>query len=143
MVCFVADTFAEISCLAYRLRSDVFLIPFTSEHLATYLSICPAPTDVILSFGQTDVLMTSAPRYVPSRLYYLHPHPAQNPYEKPRYIATLLSRNADTPRALVRDMYTKSWSAFDRLVSVIPPGGSIGYDVSIMSGILFSCKSAP
>ena len=24
-------------------------------------------------------------------------------------------------------MYTKSWSAFDRLVSVVPPGGSIGY----------------
>lgn len=35
-------------------------------------------------------------------------------------------RNADVPRALVRDMYTKSWSAFDRLVSVVPPGGSIG-----------------
>ena len=30
------------------------------------------------------------------------------------------------PRALVRDMYTKSWSAFDRLVDIVPPGGSIG-----------------
>jgi len=28
---------------------------------------------------------------------------------------------------LVRDMYTKSWSAFDRLVAIVPPGGSIGY----------------
>ena len=37
------------------------------------------------------------------------------------------SRNADVPRALVRDMYTKSWSAFDRLVAIVPPGGSIGY----------------
>ena len=36
-------------------------------------------------------------------------------------------RNADVPRALVRDMYTKSWSAFDRLVAIVPPGGSIGY----------------
>lgn len=35
-------------------------------------------------------------------------------------------RNADVPRALVRDMYTKSWSAFDRLVAIVPPGGSIG-----------------
>ena len=34
--------------------------------------------------------------------------------------------NADVPRALVRDMYTKSWSAFDRLVAIVPPGGSIG-----------------
>lgn len=36
-------------------------------------------------------------------------------------------RNADVPRALVRDMYTKSWSAFDRLVAIVPPGGSIGW----------------
>ena len=36
-------------------------------------------------------------------------------------------RNADVPRALVRDMYTKSWSAFDRLVAIVPPGGSIGF----------------
>jgi len=28
-------------------------------------------------------------------------------------------------------MYTKSWSAFDRLVAIVPPGGSIGY-VSII-----------
>lgn len=79
-----------------------------------------------MSFGTTDVLMANATKYIPSRLYHLHPHPAQSSHEKPRYIATLISRNADTPRALVRDMYTKSWSAFDRLVSVIPPGGSIG-----------------
>jgi xylulokinase len=38
-----------------------------------------------------------------------------------------INRNADVPRALVRDMYTKSWSAFDRLVAIVPPGGSIGY----------------
>ena len=37
-----------------------------------------------------------------------------------------IPRNAEVPRALVRDMYTKSWSAFDRLVAVVPPGGSIG-----------------
>ncbi len=37
-----------------------------------------------------------------------------------------IDRNADVPRALVRDMYTKSWSAFDRLVAIVPPGGSIG-----------------
>lgn len=38
-----------------------------------------------------------------------------------------MNRNGDVPRALVRDMYTKSWSAFDRLVAIVPPGGSIGY----------------
>lgn len=42
----------------------------------------------------------------------------------PYFIA--INRNADVPRALVRDMYTKSWSAFDRLVAIVPPGGSIG-----------------
>jgi xylulokinase len=30
-------------------------------------------------------------------------------------------------------MYTKSWSAFDRLVSVVPPGGSIGFVSTISS----------
>ena len=39
----------------------------------------------------------------------------------------IVFRNGDVPRALVRDMYTKSWSAFDRLVAIVPPGGSIGY----------------
>ena len=34
---------------------------------------------------------------------------------------------------MVRDMYTKSWSAFDRLISVIPPGGSIGLDDKLFS----------
>ncbi len=93
-----------------------------------------------------DFLLTSAPHYLPSRLYSVYPHPAQDPSEKRKYIIMLtsrytviwlvvlylfltntISRNADVPRALVRDMYTKSWSAFDRLVSVVPPGGSIGY----------------
>ena len=30
-------------------------------------------------------------------------------------------------------MYTKSWSAFDRLVSVVPPGGSIGFVSAVSS----------
>lgn len=105
---------------------DAVLVPFTSEHLATYLSLVPSPTDIVVSFGPTDVLMAHSQHYIPSPLYHLHPHPAQDPREKRKYIAMLSSRNADVPRALVRDMYTKSWSAFDRLVSVIPPGGSIG-----------------
>ena len=87
--------------------------------------------------------MTPAPHYLPARLYHIYPHPAQDPSEKRRYVAILSTRfvdllhlrdvthtrncrNADVPRALVRDMYTKSWSAFDRLVAIVPPGGSIG-----------------
>jgi xylulokinase len=31
-------------------------------------------------------------------------------------------------------MYTKSWSAFDRLVDIVPPGGSIGYCVILACG---------
>lgn len=98
----------------------------------------------MLSFGPMDTLLTPAQHYLPTRLYSLFPHPAQDACEKRRYIAMLTSRyvtvsaynlnlltyidrNADVPRALVRDMYTKSWSAFDRLVAIVPPGGSIGY----------------
>ena len=99
--------------------------------------------------GPMDTLLTPAHHYIPTRLYNLFPHPAQDSGEKRKYIAVLssrylhfsfmfnsfkipivrFSRNADVPRALVRDMYTKSWSAFDRLVAIVPPGGSIGYVV--------------
>jgi xylulokinase len=50
-----------------------------------------------------------------------------SPGSRVSYNLIVLNRNADVPRALVRDMYTKSWSAFDRLVAIVPPGGSIGY----------------
>ncbi|KAF8329836.1 uncharacterized protein EI90DRAFT_3125091 [Cantharellus anzutake] len=127
----------------YGLRSDVTISPFISDSLSAYLSISPSPNDIVMSFGTTDVLMASARKYVPSRLYHLHPHPAQTPQEEPRFIATLVSRNADTPRASVRDLYTKSWSAFDRLVSVIPPGGSIGLDDKVFSFWILQGESFP
>ncbi|KAF5368103.1 hypothetical protein D9758_004385 [Tetrapyrgos nigripes] len=112
---------------------DTIVTSFTSDYLATYLSICPSPSDVVLTFGPMDTLMTPAQHYLPTRLYNLYPHPAQEQGEKRRYIAVLTSRNADVPRALVRDMYTKSWSAFDRLVAIVPPGGSIGLDDKLFS----------
>jgi xylulokinase len=129
---------------------DTTIASFTADYLATYLSLVPSPSDAILSFGPMDFLLTSAPHYLPSRLYSVFPHPAQDPSEKRKYISMLTSRyavdpstkplssytslrNADVPRALVRDMYTKSWSAFDRLVSVVPPGGSIGFVLAISS----------
>lgn len=74
-----------------------------------------------------DALLAPATNYIPTRLYTLFPHPAQDASERRRYVLMMSSRNADVPRALVRDMYTKSWSAFDRLVAIVPPGGSIGY----------------
>ena len=129
---------------------DTTIASFTADYLATYLSLVPSPSDAILSFGPMDFLLTSAPHYLPNRLYSVFPHPAQDPSEKRKYISMLTSRyavdssikplssytslrNADVPRALVRDMYTKSWSAFDRLVSVVPPGGSIGFVLAISS----------
>ncbi len=48
-------------------------------------------------------------------------------HSSPEILILTSFRNADVPRALVRDMYTKSWSAFDRLVAIVPPGGSIGF----------------
>ncbi|KLO05458.1 hypothetical protein SCHPADRAFT_839369, partial [Schizopora paradoxa] len=112
---------------------DCILVPFTSDYLSTYLSLCPSPTDAVISFGPMDFMLTTAPLYLPNRLYTLFPHPAQDANEKRRYVAMLMSRNGDVPRALVRDMYTKSWSAFDRLVAIVPPGGSIGLDNKLFS----------
>ncbi|KAJ7908853.1 D-xylulose kinase [Mycena leptocephala] len=112
----------------YGFDPETGVTPFTSDGLAAYLSLAPQPSDVVLQFGPMDVMMAPAAHYIPTRLYSLYPHPAQDPSEKRRYIAVLTNRNADVPRALVRDMYTKSWSAFDRLVAIVPPGGSIGLD---------------
>ena len=126
-------------CYPYCLSSacshhsaETTVTPFMPDYLSTYLSLCPSPTDAVLSFGPMDHLLTPAQHYNPTRLYNLFPHPAQDPGEKRRYIAVLSSRNGDVPRALVRDMYTKSWSAFDRLASIVPPGGSIGCVWSIV-----------
>lgn len=117
----------------YGFEPDTIVTPFTSDHLSAYLSLLPSPNDAVLSFGPLDTLMTPAQHYHPTRLYNLYPHPAQDSGEKRKYIAVLSSRNADVSRALVRDMYTKSWSAFDRLVAIVPPGGSIGLDDKLFS----------
>lgn len=117
----------------YGFDPDTIVTPFAQDSLASYLSLCPLPSDAVLQLGPMDFLMAPATSYQPSRLYSLYPHPAQDPTEKRRYIVALTSRNADVPRALVRDMYTKSWSAFDRLVDIVPPGGSIGLDDKLFS----------
>lgn len=39
-----------------------------------------------------DTLMTPAQHYIPTRLYSLYPHPAQEAGEKRKYIAVLHSR---------------------------------------------------
>ncbi|KAH9953032.1 hypothetical protein BC827DRAFT_195897 [Russula dissimulans] len=127
----------------YGFEPETTIASFTADYLSTYLSLVPSPSDAILSFGPMDFLLTSAPHYLPSRLYSMFPHPAQDPSEKRKYISMLTSRNADVPRALVRDMYTKSWSAFDRLVSVVPPGGSIGLDDKLFSFWLLQGDSHP
>ncbi|KAI0300008.1 actin-like ATPase domain-containing protein [Multifurca ochricompacta] len=127
----------------YGFEPDTIIASFTADYLSTYLSLVPSPSDAILSFGPMDFLLTSATHYLPSRLYSIYPHPAQDPSEKRKYIVMLTSRNADVPRALVRDMYTKSWSAFDRLVSVVPPGGSIGLDDKLFSFWLLQGDSHP
>ncbi|KAF8579137.1 actin-like ATPase domain-containing protein [Ramaria rubella] len=125
----IASYFVE----RYGFDPETFITPFTSDHLATYLSLCPTSSDSIISFGSSDVFLTAASHYLPTRLYSLFPHPAQDPSETPRYVTMLYSRNADVPRSLVRDMYTKSWSAFDRLIAIVPPGGSIGLDDKLFS----------
>lgn len=109
------------------------MTPFIPDFLATYLSFAPHPgTDTVLHFGPMDLLMTeirpaaAVQNAAKSTQCILFPHPVNG--NDRRYISVIGSRNADVARALVRDMYTKSWSAFDRLVAIVPPGGSIGLD---------------
>ncbi|KAH9917468.1 actin-like ATPase domain-containing protein [Fomitopsis serialis] len=127
----------------YGFDPETIVTPFTSDYLSTYLSLCPTPSDAVLSFGPMDALLAPATNYIPTRLYTLFPHPAQDASERRRYVLMLSSRNADVPRALVRDMYTKSWSAFDRLVAIVPPGGSIGLDDKLFSYWLLQGDSYP
>lgn len=74
------------------LHTETVVTSFTSDFLSSYLSLCPAPSDAVLSFGPMDMLMTPAPHYLPARLYHIYPHPAQDPSEKRRYIAILSTR---------------------------------------------------
>lgn len=117
----------------YGFDPETILTPFTSDTLSTFISVCPSQSDAVLSFGPTDTLMARAHTYIPSPIYNIVPHPYQEPGDKKKYIVMLSSRNGDLSRALARDMYTKSWSAFDRLVAIVPPGGSIGLDDKLFS----------
>ncbi|KAF8918671.1 hypothetical protein CPB85DRAFT_1280794 [Mucidula mucida] len=122
----------------YGFRSDTVVAPFTLDVLGTYAGLCPAREDAVLCFGPTDTLIAQiSPAWVEANLPALStgeldmtvvPHPFQHPTEEKRYLALMQNPNTDVARALVRDMYTKSWSAFDRLVAIVPPGGSIGLD---------------
>ncbi|KAG9084281.1 hypothetical protein FS749_005347 [Ceratobasidium sp. UAMH 11750] len=135
----------------YGFAPDTPVAPFTSDHLATYLSLSaclstPSSSqtpDSILSFGPCDVLLSPVPSSIPnpprSRYYTLLPHPCT----PKSYVTLLASRNGDVPRALVRDMYTKSWAAFDRLVSVVPPGGAIGLDDKLFSFWMLQPEAPP
>ncbi|KAF9244439.1 hypothetical protein BU15DRAFT_71425 [Melanogaster broomeanus] len=112
-------------CERYGFEPDTIVTPFTSDYLSVYLSLCPSPGDAVLSFGPMDTLLTPAQHFLPTRLYSLFPHPAQDAGEKRRYIAMLTSRNADVPLAIV------------------PPGGSIGLDDKLFSFWLLQGDSYP
>ncbi|KAI9445615.1 hypothetical protein F5148DRAFT_1347037 [Russula earlei] len=116
---------------------------FTADYLSTYLSLIPSASDANLSFSPMVFLLTSAPHYLPSQLYSVLPHPVQDLSERQKYIGMLTSRNADVPRALVRDIYTKSWSAFNCLVSIVPLGGAISLDNKLFSFWLLQGNSHP
>ena len=78
--------------LANLLVVDTIVAPFSSDYLSSYLSLLPSPNDAVLSFGPMDTLFTPAQHYIPTRLYNLFPHPAQDSGEKRKYIAVLSSR---------------------------------------------------
>ena len=73
-------------------RSETIVAPFTSDFLASYLSQLPSAGDAVLSFGPIDTLLAPAQHYIPTRLYNLFPHPAQDATEKRKYIAVMNNR---------------------------------------------------
>lgn len=133
------QTISRYMCERYGFRSDTLVHAFTMDVLATYAGMCPARGDAVVSFGPTDVMVAEVgpgpwakdwlEREMRGEMVVV-PHPWPTSGASRRYLALLSAPNADVARALVRDMYTKSWSAFDRLVAIVPPGGSIGEDWS-------------
>ena len=73
-------------------RLETIVTPFTSDFLASYLSQLPSAGDAVLSFGPIDTLLAPAQHYIPTRLYNLFPHPAQDATEKRKYIAVMNNR---------------------------------------------------
>lgn len=84
--------------------SDTIVTPFTTDYLSTYLSLCPSPSDAVLSFGPMDVMMAPASHYLPTRLYNLFPHPAQDVTERRRYVVMLTSRYVHRPHQCREDV---------------------------------------
>ena len=84
--------FARISYIELTLLAETIVAPFTSDYLCTYLSMFPSNNDAVLSFGPMDTLLTPAQHYMPTYLYNLLPHPAQDANEKRKYVALLSSR---------------------------------------------------
>ncbi|KAK7012655.1 hypothetical protein R3P38DRAFT_3209264 [Favolaschia claudopus] len=111
------DVYEDGSAMSIRAAVDAVLglSDVTTYGLAAYFSVTSQPSDVVLLFNPMDVMMAPAQHHIPTRLTL------------PRSAAVLTNHNADVPRALVRDLYTESWSAFDRLVAIVPPGGSIDW----------------
>lgn len=81
-----------LSMLISFVFEDTIISSFTADYLSTYLSLCPSPSDAVLSLGPMDFMITSAPHYLPTRLYNVFPHPAQDPSEKRKYLVMLTSR---------------------------------------------------
>lgn len=74
------------------METETIVAPFTTDYLASYLSILPSAGDAVFSFGPMDAVLAPAQHYIPTRLYNLIPHPAQDANEKRKYIAVLTSR---------------------------------------------------
>ena len=95
----------------------------------------PTPSFAVLSLSSTDTLLAPCASNLPSsrpppnKLCNYLPHPCSKKEKK--YLAHLESVGAHSARTLVRDMYTKSWAAFERLMEVVPCGGSIGYVLAV------------
>ncbi|KAG1766308.1 hypothetical protein EDD22DRAFT_950670 [Suillus occidentalis] len=88
-----------LSCPTPPSSRIVDIFPVNSLQIRS--SLCPSPGDAV-PFIWTNGYPSQ--RYLPTRLYSLFPHPAQDAGEKRRYIAMLSDRNADVPRALARDV---------------------------------------
>ncbi|KAJ7734358.1 hypothetical protein DFH07DRAFT_967679 [Mycena maculata] len=95
--------------------------PVTAVDWRPHLPRLPFPSP-----SSRSVRCSTCTSFVLATTARMYPRPRKGPTEARCYIAVLTNRNTDVPHVLGRDIYTTSRSAFDRLVAIVPPCGSIG-----------------
>lgn len=127
--------------------SCVVMSPIPS-YLASYLSHLPQQGDIGLQLGTDDYLIipTTTPVFISGARTLPHPLASQSFTNAPRlespcqapvptHLVVAKATGGGRARKTIRDVYTNAnWDAFQKLMSAVCAGGSIGMDNKVCDG---------